>query len=133
MQEFESLLESIAKRPEMWVGECSVRAVRNYLEGYCHASAALCDTETPLDGWGFWLESRFLISHPAWGWTRILLHAYGSDRAAIEAIPQLHREFLAQRAALGVEGIYCERTRRLIAEYGQDWGEPLVTNTTSDV
>jgi hypothetical protein len=80
---------------------------------------------------GRWVEARFFISHPAWHWTRILLHIYGSVRAALEALPQLYEEFLAQRAALGVEGIEGEHRRRLVPEHGQDWYEPPATGTTS--
>ena len=80
--------------------------------------------------WGRWVESRFLISHPAWHWTRILLHVHGSDRAAIEALPALYREFLSQREALGAEGIEAERLRRFSAAYGEDYYEPPATTTT---
>jgi hypothetical protein len=132
MPDFESLLRSIASRPAMYVGRCSLRAVSAYLDGYDHASGDLGQPELPLSGWGHWVESRFLISHPAWHWTRILLHAYGTDRAAIEALPQLYQEFLARRAAIGVEGIVDEHGRRFIAEYGQDWHEPAETSTTAD-
>jgi hypothetical protein len=114
----------------MYVGRCSVRAVSHYLDGYCHALGDVGKTESPLDGWGRWVESRFLISHPAWHWTRILLHTYGSDQAALEALPQLYEEFLACRAALGVEGIQGEHERLLIAKYGRSCYEPTVTNTT---
>jgi len=132
MSDFRALLHSLAKRPAMYVGKCSVRAVSDYLNGYCHALGDVGHVETPLDGWVRWVESRFLISHPAWHWTRILLHVYGSDRAAIEALPQLHEEFLAQRAVLGVKGIEGEHRRRLIAKHGQDCYEPPATNTTRD-
>ena len=101
--------------------------------GYDHALGDVGRGELPLSGWMRWVESRFLISHPAWHWTRILLHAYGSDRAAIEALPQLHQEFLARRTIIGVEGIEDEHRRRFIAEFGQDWYEPAVTQTTAEV
>jgi hypothetical protein len=129
MPDFESLLRSIAKRPAMYVGMCSIRSVSDYLQGYDHALSDAGQSETPLAGWGRWVEGRFLISHPAWHWTRILLHVYGSDQAAIEALPQLHREFLAQREELGIDGIESQHRRRFIAEYGQDWHEPPTTET----
>jgi hypothetical protein len=132
MREFTALLQSIAKRPAMYVGKPSIRAVSDYLHGYCHALGDVGHVETPLDGWGRWIESRFLISHSAWSWTRVLLHVYGSDLAAIEALPQLHEEFLAQRAQLGVEGIEDEHRRRFLAEHGHDGYEPSATRTTID-
>ena len=132
MPDFQALLDSIAKRPAMYVGRCSIRAVRHYLDGYCHALRDLGHTETPLDGWMRWVELRFLISHPAWAWERILLHVYGSDSAAIEALPGLHREFLADRALMGVGGIEAAQEQRLIEEYGEPWYEPPATNTSID-
>lgn len=133
MPDFQALLHSIAKRPAMYVGKCSVCAVSDYLNGYCHALSDLGHTETPLDGWMRWVELRFLISHPAWHWTRILLHVYGSDQAAIEALPGLHREFLAERDVIGVGGIEAALDQRLIEEHGEPWNEPPATNTTIDV
>ena len=132
MPDFQALLRSIAKRPAMYVGKCSVRAVSDYLDGYCHALRDLGHTETPLDGWMRWVELRFLISHPAWHWTRIFLHIYGCDRAAIEALPELHREFLAERAVIGVDGIEAALDQRLIKVHGEPWYEPPATNTTID-
>jgi hypothetical protein len=102
MPDFPSLLHSLAKRPATYVGTCSIRAESDYLYGYCHALRDVGRVETPLDGWERWIESRFLILHPAWHWSRVLLHVYGSDQAAFEALTQLHEEFVAQRAALGV-------------------------------
>ena len=132
MPDYIALVNSIAKRPAMYVGRCSLRRVSAYLDGYEHALGDVGISETPLAGWGRWVELRFLISHAAWHWTRILLHAFGSDAAAIEALPGLYREFLLQREALGVEGIEAEHERRLMAEYGRDWYEPPLTGTTAD-
>jgi hypothetical protein len=132
MSGFEVLLQNIAKRPGMYVGKCSIRAVSHYLDGYSHALVDVGHTETPLDGWMRWIESRFLISDPAWHWTRILLHVYGSDQAAIEALPLLHKEFLARRAAIGVRGIEDEQERRLIAKHGTVCYRPSDTSTILD-
>jgi hypothetical protein len=132
MPDFVGLIDAIAKRPALYVGRCSLHAVSDYLSGYDHALADLGQPVTPLAGWVRWVESRFLISHPAWHWTRILLHVLGTDRAAIEALPTLYREFLSDRAALGVEGIETEHRRRLIAEYGEELHVPAATVTTAD-
>lgn len=56
-----------------------------------------------------WIELRFGISHPAWHWTSILLHVYGSDAAAIEAVPNLFAEFEAEREQGGVDGILAKQ------------------------
>jgi len=127
--DFQILLSSIARRPAMYVGRCSLSAVSHYLYGYCHALSDLGSNETPLDGWIHWVELRFGISHSAWHWTRILLHNYGSEQAAIEALPELHREFLAERAQIGVKGIESTLEQRLIEEHGEPWYEPPTTST----
>jgi hypothetical protein len=132
MSDFQTLLDSIAKRPALYVGNCSIRAVSNYLHGYCQAMSDLGHNEKPLVGWMRWIELRFQISSPAWHWTRILLHNYGSHRAAVEALPELHREFLAERALIGVEGFEAALDRRLIEELGGSWHEPSDTTTTTD-
>ncbi|WZO98595.1 hypothetical protein EP7_000175 [Isosphaeraceae bacterium EP7] len=132
MPDFQALLHSIAERPAIYVGNCSIRAVSHYLDGYCDALRDLGHAEKPLDGWMRWVELRFLISNPAWHWTRILLHVYGSDQAAIEALPELHREFLAERAMIGVDGIEALLDQRILEEHGEPWHEPPATNTTID-
>lgn len=83
------------------MGTNSLAAVSHYLDGYAHASA---DHEL-LEGWRIWVELRFGICHPAWHWTRILLHAYGSDGPALAALPQLYDEFVAERQRDGLESI----------------------------
>jgi hypothetical protein len=133
MSDFDSLLRSIAERPALYVGKCSIRAISAYLEGYDHALKDVGRDELPLSGWVRWVESRSLISHPAWHWTRILLHIYCDDRAAIQALTELHREFLARRAEVGVEGIEDELRRRLIAVSGEEWHESADTLTTYEM
>jgi hypothetical protein len=129
MNDFVALVDAIAKRPAMYVGKCSLHAVSVFLDGYDRAVHDVGTTTPPLSGWFRWVESRFLISHPAWHWSRILLHVYGTDQAAIEALPTLYREFLSTRAAFGVEGIEAELRLRLIAKYGRDYYEPPATHT----
>ena len=93
---FANLLDAIARRPAMYVGTCSLPAVTFLLDGYCLAQEDM-GKESPLDGWMRWIELRFGICHSAWHWTRILLHVYESDSAAISALPCLFAEFGADR------------------------------------
>jgi len=132
MNTFRTLLNDITKRPGMYVGTCSVRAVSDYLYGYDHAMVdnGICGHEdSPLYGWMRWVELHFLISSSAWNWTRILLHVYGSDQAALAALPALYDEFLQLRALIGPHGIEAERERRFITEYGESWHVPEITAT----
>ncbi len=130
LPDFKALLKSIVKRPAMYTDKSTLHALSVYLEGYDHAWGDLRQGYTPLTGWGHWICLRYLIYHSAWSWERVLLHVYGSDQAAIEAMPQLYDEFLAERELLGLERIYDELKRQLIAKYGRDWHEPETTNTT---
>ena len=76
-----------------------------------------------------WVEMKFLISHSAWHWTRILLHVYGSDRAALDALPDLHAEFRQFVADRGVDSIDAEHSRRFMDAYGNWWHVPEETAT----
>ena len=132
MNTFRTLLDDITKRPGLYVGSSSIKAVSDYLDGYEHAmidNGTCGEEDRPLYGWMRWVELRFLISSSAWDWTRILLHVYGSDQAALDALPALYDRFLQQRASIGVHGIETERDQRFMAEYGEDWHVPADTIT----
>src|SRR5262245_53463785 len=101
---FDAMLATVAAKPALFVGKTSLRAVGNYLNGYGHALIDLGHPD-PQFGWFHWVEMKFLISHPAWHWTRILVHVYGSDRAALDALPELHAEFTKFVAERGVDSI----------------------------
>jgi hypothetical protein len=113
----------------LYVGKTSLRAVSDYLAGYADAVADLGHFH-PQNGWLRWVEMKFLISHSAWHWTRILVHIYGSDRAALNALPGLHAEFRAFVAEHGTDFIDREHHRRFVAEYGETWHEPKETSTS---
>ncbi len=118
MNSFNILLSSIAARPAMYVGGCNVDAVLTYLHGYDQALVDSGVSPGPLEGFMEWVQRQYLVFHQAWGVGRILLHFYGSDRAAISALPALHAAFLADRALLGIAGITASRDQRLTEAYG---------------
>jgi|HubBroStandDraft_4_1064222.scaffolds.fasta_scaffold375211_2 hypothetical protein len=122
------LIDSIARRPGMYVGSVSLSAISHFLSGFEFGLAAAGQPD-PLDGWMRWIELRHGIFHPAWSWTRILLHAYGDDAAAIAALPELYRAYVRDRATLGVDGIERALREMLLARYGQSWHEPEETTT----
>jgi hypothetical protein len=124
MPEFVRVVEAVARRPGLYVGRCSLSDVGHYLSGYACALADAGQAESPIEGWMRWVELRYLIAHPAWHWTRILLYVHGTDRAALDALPGLYRQFLADRTTLGIAGIEAELSRRLIAAHGEEWYEP---------
>lgn len=83
------------------MGSNSLKSVGHYLAGYSDA----LENQDCLAGWRQWIELRFGICHPAWHWTRILLHSYGSDAAALAALPYLFTEFDSERQQGGFQQI----------------------------
>ncbi|MFT3766701.1 MAG: hypothetical protein QM820_14480 [Minicystis sp.] len=98
------LIDSLSKRPGMWVGSSSLADIGHFLNGFRHA-VSLMGLPDPLDAWTRWVELRFGVFSPAWHWTRILVHVFGSDEAAIAALPELCRSYLHDRDELGSKGI----------------------------
>ena len=113
----------------MYVGTTSVYAVSNYLSGYQHALLDANENASDLNCFERFIALKFLIWHPGWHWARILLHVYGSDLEAIQALPVLYAEYEATYAAMGMKGIEAELPRRLLEKYGEDSYAPDVTHT----
>lgn len=131
MGAFEAMLARVAAWPVLYVGKTSLRAVSDYLAGYVHAMIDLGQPD-PEAGWLRWVEMKFLISHPAWHWTRILVHIYGSDGAALDALPGLYAEFRAYVAEHGADIIDAEHYRRFVAAFGTQCHEPKDTPTSAN-
>ena len=113
MDAFLTLVHRICEKPVMYVGRCSLRDVSTYLAGYDHAMEDQGSSPLPLDGWLRWVDLRFGISHPAWHWTRILLHNYGSDRCALDALPALFEDFFRERQTNGIDAILAAHRKQL--------------------
>src|SRR5581483_11732149 len=92
MPRFDELLVDVVRKPGMYIGGPSLRALSLFLSGY---ALALTDAgqPDPLYGWLIWVYHRFQIWHPAWSWTRVLIHVYGTDAAALSALVPLYTEF----------------------------------------
>jgi hypothetical protein len=129
MSDFETLLARIAQRPGMYVGVCSLPAVSCYLDGYCHAMMD-AGKEDPMIGFSRWIDLRYQIFHAAWHWTRILLHEFGSDEAALAQLPGLFREFSEQGGPQRAGEFSAELRRQLVAKFGRDYHEPETTATS---
>jgi hypothetical protein len=131
MFNFADTLDHLCARPHLYVGTpVTLREVWNYLLGYQHGWHEAEGGAIPLEGMFEWMQMRFVINETSWGAQRMLLHAYGSDANAIAALPVLYREFVADRAAWGMEGIAARRLEALRRRYGKDFGEPESTTTT---
>src|SRR5688572_10766547 len=104
MTGFQRLLTSISEKPGMYVGTPSLQAVAHFLSGYNLATTD-AGKPSPMECWRQWVELNFGISDSAWHWTRILLHSYGSDEAALAALPTLFADFEADRRRVGLDCI----------------------------
>lgn len=123
-------LEEMARRPAMYVGRCSLWDLGNYLSGYTAGYAQRHDGEDhPFAGFSFWVEMKFVICHPAWHWTRILLHEYGDDASAIAALPVLYHEFRLDVERLGFEELRLKK-EKLFSRYRCGSVAPDLTDTT---
>jgi hypothetical protein len=90
----------------MFVGTEQLRDVANYLHGLEHGINL--GKSDPFDQFRLfrrWIEGRFVYCRAAWGWDQLLLHACGTDSAALVALPGLFREFLSDLDSLGASGI----------------------------
>ncbi len=131
LTKFETHLAAVVERPGLYVGKPLLRLVSYHLDGYCTALNDL-GHEYFLGGFGYYLSLKFLISHPAWHWSRILVHVYGNDRQAMLALPGLFRDFRNELKAKTTDAIYEQVRAALLAKYGRDWHEPETTHTTID-
>src|SRR5262245_38569279 len=127
---FIGLIEAISERPALFVGNCSIKRVSHYLNGYTHALRDLGYTETLLDGWREWVELKFMICSSAWHWTRILLHNYGSEESAIQVLPTLMAEYFEKLDAIGLERIQAEHDEALRNDNGITYSVPSETITS---
>lgn len=128
MTAFDELITRIATRPATFVGRPSLFAVSHYLDGYTYALMD-CGQSNPLNGWPTWIFHRFMIRQSAWHWTRVLVHVYGTDAAALEALVPLYAEFARQRETLDINALEVDLRAQLLAKYGREYYEPEVTHT----
>lgn len=106
----------------MFIGSESLYLLHAYLEGFRAAriQSGLCDPFPA--GFQMWCEGTYGISHAAWGWPRILHHAYGSEEAAIRAFPDVFARAVDELARIG--DVVSWRNRRVRGR-----GVPQVTPT----
>jgi hypothetical protein len=128
---FLTLLEGISKRPAMYVGDISIRDVSNYLTGYAMGRD---DAGRPVFAvsWQSWIETKFMISHSAWHWSRILLHKHGNDADAISALPELYKEYVKDCPA-DPDELEAIHRKKFMAQYGKDYYSPKTTETQDPV
>lgn len=124
------VLDRCGAKPAMYVGHESLKSVTYVLSGYCLALEDLGIEVRPLAGFQRWVELQYLIFDPAWHWSRILLHKYGTDRKAFDALPGLYSRFIADREEKGVDGIEAELKDGLLEHRGGHWYRPRRTRTT---
>ena len=91
------LLDLICSRPGMYVGRPDLSAVAHYVCGYTHALWLEHPSRASIwTDFSRWIQGTFLIRHPGWHWTQILLYQYGSDVEALQKVPLLFRAYLKE-------------------------------------
>ena len=120
---FDEMIASISLRPGMWVGTGRLRDVAIFIEGYCSGLASIAG-ESPLAGWRDWIETRYLISHPAWHWTSILRHIYGSDSAALAALPDLFAQYKSETKGCSPDLLAERHQQAFLRAYGVGFHSP---------
>ena len=99
MERLDAMIKRVCERPGFFVGRADMRQVRAFLDGYVCALAERRDLDGyPFGGFLRWLEVQHDISHPGWGWDRILVHAAGSQEAAIHSLPQRFSQYCDELA-----------------------------------
>lgn len=114
-QIFESAIKELSTRAGMYIGEPCLLRARMYLMGYGQALSDL-GKPYPLLGWQRWIEGTFGVSHPEWGWDKILRWHYGSDQDAIRQLPELYRKFREESSK--IENLSEWSKKKLKAERG---------------
>ncbi len=112
---FLARIDTICKRPGMYVGTDSLRDVSIYLYGMEDGLTCSSVGEGWMKTWPRWLEGRYLVRHQAMPWTQVLCDVLGSDKAALTALPGLYREFFKDLDSLGEEGIEQRTFQQFIA------------------
>lgn len=120
---YKHLVESLCKRPLMYTTSGSFSSVVAFFDGFL--TALVLDEKIPLGLWSSWVEEKFNISSTSWGWDRILLHTYGSENSAVEALPSLFKDFVNDIEVLGEEGILQKHKNRFHS------GERVPANTST--
>ncbi len=119
----EELVQSISARPVMWVGSARLRDVALFLDGFCQGIESATGVR-PLLGWHTWIETRYLISHPAWHWTAILRHAHGSDSAALAALPSLVAAFESETRGCSTQLLDQRHRDAFLSAFGAEHHAP---------
>ena len=122
-EHFMAVVDLICKRPGMFTGTESLRSVANYLDGLEHGLALANGEELPRHmAWYRWLEGEYIQGLQGQQWTEFLSERFGSDRAVLESLPRLYREFFADLDAIGEVGIHDRASQRILARQAE--GDP---------
>lgn len=101
-KKFLEWLQPVCSRPAMFIGRANIDQFVSFLTGYAYGfDQGSRRYYGHIGGWSTigkfwtWLQLKFVVSHPAWGPSRILHHHFGhDDLTAIRAIPVLLEEYL---------------------------------------
>jgi len=90
------LIESIRKRPTMFLGRSSIACLRSFIDGWNHRKP-----ESVIDGeiigeFQEWIEARYNLKNTQ-SWDRIILFYSVDEHDALENFFRLFNQFLQQR------------------------------------
>ena len=100
--EFHEILESICKRPELYVDERRFQTVAAWLRGYSGGLIASHDGDSSkigLSGFQDWLSAKFYASHGIGRnliWEGYIIRLYPDDNQALDQLPILFNEFITE-------------------------------------
>jgi hypothetical protein len=96
-------IDLLGSRPGMRVPSARLEDIATYLDGYLHALAEYGVHSGY--AWREYVACTCGISSNAWSWHRSLRHFYGSESAAIAALPALFDAYVIELGRVGANGI----------------------------
>ena len=100
------LFQKIEKRPEMYLGRCSIYDLKAFHDGYITAKQELRATFTEEDedftGFHDWLENRLNVKSNG-SWEKMLVFRSKNERKALDLFFKLLDEYIKRDKDLGVE------------------------------
>lgn len=97
-QELMDLIMTVRKKPEMYLGEKSIRRFRGFIDGY-ESGMGYCGkmwrNGSSMYGFDIWVDEKLRFPEPTSGWVTMIEHGAGGDAAGLDMFFELIDEFRA--------------------------------------
>jgi len=138
---FYLLLQHICTRPTLFLGATpDLDQVCAWLRGYSRAFANARGRWSLIGGWPlldnfeYWVMSKYSVNHPAWSFAKILLHFNDhNQKKAIEAIPDLFKDYLSSQPPECWETLYGRLQDQMVVQYGNTQYAPSCNLCNNDL